>query len=68
MITLFDKLSGKDSVDRFYERVLNDKRIKHFFEHIDMNKQRGHQKAFLTYAFGGALNTRESRCEKPIDI
>jgi len=56
--TLFEKLGGKGAidlaVDRFYERVLNDERIKHFFENVDMNKQRGHQKAFLTYAFGGA--------------
>ena len=58
MTTLFEKLGGKGAVDlavdRFYERVLNDQRIKHFFENVDMNRQRGHQKAFLTYAFGGA--------------
>lgn len=58
MTTLFEKLGGKAAVDlavdRFYERVLNDERIKHFFENVDMNRQRGHQKAFLTYAFGGA--------------
>ncbi|ELR99845.1 group 1 truncated hemoglobin [Gloeocapsa sp. PCC 73106] len=57
MTTLFDKLGGADAVDlavdKFYERVLQDDRIKHFFEHIDMVKQRSHQKAFLTYAFGG---------------
>jgi hemoglobin len=56
--TLFEKLGGKGAVDlavdRFYERVLNDERIRHFFENVDMNRQRGHQKAFLTYAFGGA--------------
>ncbi len=58
MASLYEKLGGKAAVemavDRFYERVLADARIKHFFENIDMNKQRGHQKAFLTYAFGGA--------------
>ncbi|NJN90398.1 MAG: group 1 truncated hemoglobin [Leptolyngbyaceae cyanobacterium SL_5_14] len=58
MTTLFEKLGGKDTVDlavdRFYERVLNDERIRHFFENVDMNRQQGHQKAFLTYAFGGA--------------
>jgi hemoglobin len=56
--TLFEKLGGKGAVDlaveRFYERVLDDERIRHFFENVDLNKQRGHQKAFLTYAFGGA--------------
>ena len=58
MTTLFEKLGGKGAVDlavdRFYERVMNDERIRHFFENVDMNRQRQHQKAFLTYAFGGA--------------
>lgn len=57
MATLFEKLGGADAVnlavDKFYERVLQDDRIKHFFADVDMVKQRGHQKAFLTYAFGG---------------
>ena len=58
MTTLYEKLGGKDAVDiavdKFYGYVLNDERIKHFFDKVDMEKQRGHQKAFLTYAFGGA--------------
>jgi hemoglobin len=57
MTTLFEKLGGRNAidlaVDRFYNRILNDDRIKHFFENVDMNQQRKHQKAFLTYAFGG---------------
>ncbi len=62
MTTLFEKLGGKSAidlaVDKFYERVLNDERIKHFFENVDMNKQKSHQKAFLTFAFGGATLIR----------
>ena len=58
MTTLYEKLGGKDAVDiavdKFYEHILNDERIKHFFENVDMKKQREHQKAFLTYAFGGS--------------
>lgn len=58
MTTLFEKLGGAAAVDlavdRFYERVLQDDRIKHFFVNTDMKKQREHQKAFLTYAFGGS--------------
>lgn len=57
MTTLFDQLGGADAVnlavDQFYARVLQDDRIKHFFAHVDMEKQRAHQKDFLTYAFGG---------------
>jgi hemoglobin len=57
MATLFEQLGGAAAidvaVDKFYERVLQDDRIKHFFVDIDMVKQRSHQKAFLTYALGG---------------
>ena len=57
MATLFEKLGGAAAVDlavdKFYARVLQDDRIKHFFADVDMAKQRAHQKAFLTYAFGG---------------
>lgn len=58
--SLFERIGGKPAVeaavDKFYDRVLADDRINHFFAGIDMNKQRGHQKAFLTYAFGGNSN------------
>jgi len=57
MTTLFAKLGGAAAidvvVDKFYNRVLQDDRIKHFFADTDMVKQRSHQKAFLTYALGG---------------
>lgn len=58
MATLFERLGGSEAVhlavDKFYERVLNDDRVKHFFEGVDIARQREHQRAFLTYAFGGA--------------
>ncbi|MCW7541852.1 group 1 truncated hemoglobin [Aquabacterium sp. A7-Y] len=58
MSSLFDRLGGAAAVDaavdRFYDRVLADDRIRHFFDGVDMPRQRQHQKAFLTYAFGGA--------------
>lgn len=58
MTTLFEQLGGAAAVDaavdRFYAKVLADQRIKHFFDGIDMASQIGHQKRFLTYAFGGA--------------
>lgn len=58
MTTLFEKLGGAEAVDlavdKFYARVLDDDRVKHFFANTDMEKQREHQKAFLTYAFGGS--------------
>lgn len=58
MTTLFEKLGGAPAVDAavdiFYAKVLADARIKHFFANTDMARQRQHQKAFLTFAFGGA--------------
>lgn len=58
--SLFDKLGGKLAVelavDKFYEELLQDSRVSHFFDGIDMEKQRRHQKAFLTVAFGGVNN------------
>lgn len=58
MSTLYDKLGGAAAVDlaveKFYAKVLADERVQHFFAHTDMQQQKQHQKAFMTYAFGGA--------------
>ena len=60
MSTLFEKLGGADAVDvavdKFYEKVLSDDRIKHFFEGVDIVQQARHQKQFMTYAFGGTAD------------
>ena len=57
MSTLYEKLGGEPAIDAavdlFYEKVLADKRINHFFTNTDMARQRQHQKMFLSYAFGG---------------
>jgi hemoglobin len=57
MSTLFEEIGGKDAVqaavDIFYNKVLADQRISHFFEGIEMADQRRKQILFLTYAFGG---------------
>jgi hemoglobin len=58
--TLYEKIGGEPAVnaavDIFYRKVLQDNRIKHFFEGVDMNKQAAKQKAFLAMAFGGPHN------------
>jgi len=60
MNTLFERIGGgaavNAAVDIFYQKVLADERIKHFFDGVDMQKQAAHQKMFFTYAFGGAPN------------
>jgi hemoglobin len=57
MSSLYDKLGGAPAIDAavdiFYDKVLADERIRHFFAQTDMTRQRAHQKAFLTVAFGG---------------
>ena len=55
--SLYDRIGGKDAVnaavDLFYEKVLADPVINHFFTNVDMDRQRTHQKRFLAHAFGG---------------
>jgi len=57
MSSLYEKLGGKEAVDiavdKFYDKVLKDDRVNYFFANTDMKKQKAHQKAFMTYAFGG---------------
>lgn len=56
--TLYEKLGGQPAieqvVDDFYQRVLADNTINQFFAHTDMEKQRRHQTAFISYALGGS--------------
>lgn len=57
MSTLYDRLGGEaavnKAVDIFYDKVIADGRISHFFENLDMVAQANKQKAFLTMVFGG---------------
>jgi len=58
MSSLYERIGGEAAVnaavDLFYEKVLADPLLIPFFEGTDMVRQRGHQKLFLTFAFGGA--------------
>ena len=60
MKSLYERIGGEpavnDAVDKFYEKVLADDRIKHFFVDVDMAKQHRMQKGFFTFAFGGPAN------------
>ncbi|HEY8944429.1 MAG TPA: group 1 truncated hemoglobin [Polyangiaceae bacterium] len=55
--TLYERIGGEAAVDAavdvFYRKVLSDDRISHYFDSVDMDRQRTKQKAFLTFAFGG---------------
>lgn len=55
--TLYERIGGKEAVnaaiDLFYDIMLADERVKRFFIDTNMDKQRQHQKNFVTLALGG---------------
>lgn len=55
--SLYEQVGGesavKEIVDDFYSRVLADDTVNEFFAHTDMEKQRRHQTAFISFALGG---------------
>jgi len=57
--SIFHKIGGINTlhevVDRFYEKVMEDSHVNHFFKDADMNIQRGKMKAFLMMALGGPV-------------
>jgi hemoglobin len=57
MASVYEQIGGAAAVDAavdiFYRKVLGDPVISHFFDSVDMDRQIGKQKAFLTMAFGG---------------
>ena len=57
--TLFERLGGKDGieavVDEFYDRVVADDQVAHYFEDVDMQQQRAHQAQFISSVAGGPV-------------
>jgi hemoglobin len=55
--TLYQRIGGEAAisaaVDRFYERILADPSLSHFFNGIGMGRLKAHQFAFLSQALGG---------------
>lgn len=56
--TIYEKLGGRETIDKvvdaFYVKVLADPTVNEYFTNTDMEKQRRHQAAFISYAIGGA--------------
>jgi len=56
-LSLYERLGGSAAidavVDKFYQRILADKRIQRFFTSTNIPRLRQMQKDFLTVAFGG---------------
>ena len=57
MSSIYEQIGGEAAVeaavDIFYRKMLLDDRVAAFFETVDMDRQRGKQKAFLTMVLGG---------------
>jgi hemoglobin len=55
--TIYQRIGGEAAisaaVDRFYERVLADPTLSHFFSGVSMARLKAHQFAFLSQALGG---------------
>ena len=58
-VSIYSQMGGDEflesAIERFYEKVLADDSIKHFFDGVDMERLRSTQKTFLGYAFGGPM-------------
>ncbi len=59
-MTLFDRLGGEGAisavVDKFYEYMLADPVVNHFFANTNMTNQKNKQKQFITMVTGGPNN------------
>jgi hemoglobin len=57
--SLYHRLGGKAAldaaIDAFYVKMLADDRVKHYFDDVNMTRQRRKQKDFLAAAFGGPI-------------
>lgn len=55
--SVFEQLGGETAialaVDSFYERMMADSSLAHYFDGMDLDVLRDHQRAFLTVALGG---------------
>jgi hemoglobin len=57
--TLYERLGGRESIEavvgRFYEHVMADDLVNHYFEDTDMQRQIGHQTQFISSVTGGPV-------------
>ena len=54
---LYERIGGREAIEAaieaFYERVLDDDRIRQYFDGIDMERLKRRQKTFFEYGTGG---------------
>jgi hemoglobin len=57
MTSMYDEIGGRPAVaaavDDLYDRILRDDALVHYFEGLDMARQKSHLRAFVAAALGG---------------
>jgi truncated hemoglobin YjbI len=60
---LFDQIGGRSAVEAatelFYDKVLHDDSLRHFFEQVDMAHLHYQQAMFITMLLGGRVYTSD---------
>lgn len=66
--TLFQRIGGMNTiriiVDRFYNKIINDTNIQHFFEVDNIKALKSKQTTFLAYVFGAPSIRSEINLQK----
>ncbi|MBA5777006.1 group 1 truncated hemoglobin [Stappia sp. F7233] len=56
-MSLYEAIGGKEpvnaAVEIFYKKILDDNSLSHFFDNMDVQKQKMKMRTFLYYALGG---------------
>lgn len=72
---LYERIGGSEAIaatiDAFYERVLADPRVSHYFDGVDLNRLKRQQQRFFEFGTGGLATYDVSRIEvvhEPLDI
>lgn len=72
---LYERIGGSEAIsaaiDAFYERVLDDPRVSHYFDEVDLNRLKRQQQQFFEFGTGGPATYdvgRIGRVHDPYDI
>ena len=67
--TIYDEIGGAPAVsavvDRFYERLVADPSVNHYFQGKDLARLKAHQRALVTVALGGMSENYTGRLMGP---
>ncbi len=65
---LFDKLGGfsqiRKIISEFYDKLLDNENLSHYFKDVDMAKLIDHQTKFITYVLDGPVDFKEEALKR----